>query len=185
MTEVNAMISNERSALLWSGVLGATAVVGSYALACVFPFAAIAALAVLTLPRRKAVALTIAVWAVNQAIGFTLLGYASGTSAVAWGFVIGAGVLAAVGAAAAVTRGEGRLISVRAVAALAASIAAYQFVMFVGAYALDGFASSTPEIVATIVRSDVLWFAGLALLRLALGRGAPRWFGHTPTLRTA
>jgi hypothetical protein len=166
--------------LLWSAILGLTAALGSYGLACVFPFAALAALAAVTLPARQAIVLMGAVWAVNQVVGFTLLGYASGDHAVSWGLVIGAAAFLALVAAKAVA-GE-RLLSVRSLAALAAAICAYQLVMFVGAYALDGFASSTPEIVATVACNDVLWFAGLATLRLALGAGLPRWFG---TPRTA
>ena len=43
------MTMTERPTLLWSAILGLTAIVGSYGFACVFPFAAIAALAAVTL----------------------------------------------------------------------------------------------------------------------------------------
>lgn len=160
--------------LLWSAILGLTAALGSYGLACVFPFAALAALAAITLPTRQALALIGAVWAVNQVVGFVLLGYATGDHAVTWGIVIGAAALLALGTAKAVT--DNRLVSMHSVAALVVAIAAYQVVMFAGAWALDGFASSTPEIVATVASNDVYWFAGLAALRLALGASLPRWF---------
>ncbi len=171
--------------IYWSGVLAVTAVLGSYALACVFPFAALAALAAVTLPRRQGVVLVAAAFGVNQVVGFSLLDYAQGDHALLWGAVIGAAAFLALGAARLAYGSETRAVSVRSVSALAAAIAAYQVVMFVGAFALDGFASSTPEIVATVARNDVLWFAGLLALNLALTSALPRWFGSTKILRTA
>ena len=168
--------------LLWSAILGLTAAVGSYGLACVFPFAAIAALAAVTLPWRQALGLTAAVWGVNQLVGFAMLDYAQGDHAVTWGLVIGGAAIFALGAAKGVSGRETRLVSWRSVAALVASIVAYQAVMFLGAVALNGFASSTAEIVAMVARNDAMWFVGLATLRLLLGMSLPRWFG---TLRTA
>lgn len=169
------------SALLWSAILGVTAAVGSYGLACVFPFAAIAALAAVTLPTRQAAGLLAAVWVMNQIVGFTLLSYPHDGQALAWGAFIGAGAAFGLWAAKFAFGGETRLISWRTLAALAASIVAYQAVMFVGAYVMNGFESSTPAIVADVVRNDVMWFAGLAALRLALGVSLPRWFGTPQT----
>lgn len=175
------MTITKNTALLWSAVLGLTAAVGSYGLACVFPFAAIAALAAVTLPTRQAAGLMGAVWVVNQIVGFTLLSYPHDAQALAWGGFIGIGAFAALAAAKFAFGGETRLISGRTVAALAASIVAYQIVMAAGAYVLDGFESSTPAIVADVVRNDLMWFAGLVALRLALGVSLPRWFGTPQT----
>jgi hypothetical protein len=181
----NAATGPANTTLLWSAILGITAIVGSYGLACVFPFAALAALAAVTLPTRQAVTLLGAVWLTNQIVGFTLLSYPHDGQAVVWGAIIGAAALLALGAAKVAFGKETKLVSLRSVAALAASIIAYQAVMFVGAAGLDGFASSTPEIVATVARNDALWFAGLGAMRIALGTALPRWFGSALTLRTA
>jgi hypothetical protein len=181
MRREETMTISKNMTLRWSAILGLTAVVGSFGLACVFPFAAIAALAATTLPTRQAVGLIGAVWAVNQIVGFTLLSYPQDAQAYAWGVVIGAAAFVALGAAKVTVGAETRLLSLRSVAALVASIIAYQGVMFVGAAGLDGFASSTPEIVATVARNDALWFAGLGALRLALGLGLPRWFAAAQT----
>jgi hypothetical protein len=177
----NAMTGPANTTLLWSTVLGLTAALGSYGLACVFPFAALAALAAVTMPTRQAALLLGAMWLVNQIIGFTLLSYPHDGQAVAWGAIIGVAAFAGLGAAKLVFGSETRLMSLRSVAALAASILAYQVIMFVGAYAMNGFESSTPAIVADVVRNDVLWFAGLGALRLALGLGLPRWFATAQT----
>lgn len=178
-------MTKANTTLLWSAILGLTAAMGSYGLACVFPFAALAALAAVTLPTRQATMLLGAMWLVNQGIGFTLLSYPHDGQAVAWGAIIGVAAFAGLGAAKVSFGAEARLISLRSVMALAASIIAYQLVMFIGAYALDGFASSTAEIVATVARNDIMWFAGLAGMRIVLGTALPRWFGSALTLRTA
>jgi len=166
--------------LLWTTLLGVVAVFGSYGFACVFPFAAIAALSAMTLPGRRAAALVAAVWASNQIVGFALLHYGDGADAIVWGAVIGLAAFTSLGAAKLAYGAETCLMAPRTLAALGSAIIAYQAVMFIGAWALDGFASSTPAIVAIIVRNDILWFAGLGVLRIAATRGAPRWFGVEP-----
>lgn len=181
----NATTGPANTTLIWSAVLGLTAALGSYGLACVFPFAALAALAAVTLPTRHAALMLGAMWVVNQVIGFTLLSYPHDGQAVAWGAIIGIAAFAGLGAAKAAFGPETKLISLRTVAAFAAAVAVYQAIMFAGAYAMNGFESSTPAIVAEVVRNDALWFAGLIALRVALGTALPRWFGSTQTLRTA
>ena len=102
-----------------------------------------------------------------------------------WGAIIGVAAFAGLGAAKAAFGRETRMISLRTIMALAASVVAYQAIMFVGAYAMDGFESSTAAIVADIARDDFMWFAGLAALRLALGSALPGWFASAPTPRPA
>jgi hypothetical protein len=170
------MPNRRTPALLWSAVLGLTAILGSYGFACVFPFAAIAALAAVTLPVRRAVILVLAVWGANQIVGFTLMQYPHDAQAYAWGAVILTAAMAALWAATFVLKGSDSLLSLRMLAGLAASIAAYQVVMFGGAVVLGGFESSTPAIVAQVALNDCLWFAGLAAVRILLTRSAPRLF---------
>ncbi len=181
----NATTGPANTTLIWSAVLGLTAALGSYGLACVFPFAALAALAAVTLPTRQAAMLLGAMWLVNQVIGFTLLSYPHDGQAVAWGAIIGVAAFAGLFTAKVAFGSETRFISLRTVGALVASIVAYQAIMFVGAYAMNGFESSTAAIVAEVARNDLFWFAGLAALRVALGTALPRWFGSAQTLRTA
>lgn len=174
------MTITNRSALIWSAVLGLTAIVGSYGLACVFPFAAMAALAALTLDTRRAVMLVGATWLANQVVGFTLMSYPHDTQAYVWGAAILISALAALGAARAVAGRAAQLTSWRTAAALAASIAAYQLLMFGWAVAFDGLESSTPVIVAQVALNDAIWFAALVAIRLVLTRAAPRLFATAP-----
>ncbi len=61
--------------LLWVGLLTIATVAATLALACATPFAALAALAALFLPRRDAFILIGVNWLANQAIGFGLMNY--------------------------------------------------------------------------------------------------------------
>lgn len=168
------MTMSERPALLWSAILGLTAIIGSYGFACVFPFAAMATLAAVTLDTRRAALLVGVVWLANQIVGFTLMNYPHDAQAYVWGGAILVSALAALAAARAVA--VPALLSLRSIGALAVAIIAYQALMFIAAVALDGLESSTPTIVAQVALSDVAWFTGLAALRLLITRTAPRLF---------
>jgi hypothetical protein len=61
----------------------------SLGLACAVPLAAFAAAAALSLSRRDALLLILLVWAANQLVGFTLLGYPWTASTFAWGAALG------------------------------------------------------------------------------------------------
>jgi hypothetical protein len=76
--------------LLWVALLLGASIAFSLGFACAIPFAAFAAAAALTLPRRDALALVLAVWFVNQLIGFTVLGYPWTASTFEWGAALGA-----------------------------------------------------------------------------------------------
>ena len=73
MIMANTLLNPKTAA--WPATLAGATVLGSLALACIFPFAAIAALAALTLDRRAGIALVGAVWAANQAVGFLLMNF--------------------------------------------------------------------------------------------------------------
>src|SRR5581483_8862149 len=72
---------------------------------CATPFAAFAVLAAAMLPPRGALLTIAAVWLLNQALGFGLLGYPWTMDALLWGLAIGtAAELATVMAAAVLAR---------------------------------------------------------------------------------
>jgi hypothetical protein len=135
-------------------------------------FAALAAIAAVTLPRRAAIAAIAATLVMNQVVGFALLGYAHEVSTYVWGVFIGMGLFVALGAAMAVR--DDALLSWRTPATLGVAFLAYQAVMFVGAWTLNGFESSTPAIVLDIAKNDVTWFALLLGAWVALNRLASR-----------
>ncbi len=54
---------------------------------CAVPFAAFGAVAAMTLPRRDALLLTVALWLVNQIVGFAVLHYPWDAMTLTWGAI--------------------------------------------------------------------------------------------------
>lgn len=155
--------------VIWAGILASVTLVGSYGLACIFPFAALAALAALTLDRRNGALLVAAVWLGNQAVGYGLLDYPWDSYSAGRGVALGLGALAAFFAAKAVA-GDARLASPRALAVLATAFAVQQGVTFLDALWSGSSENYAPSIVAQVALNDALWFAGLAFVRIAMVR---------------
>lgn len=103
----------------------------SFRLSCATPFAALATLAALNMSRSEGLALVGLSWALNQAVGFLVLGYPHDAETYAWGVAIGVSALAAFEVARfAIDRlaNLGRPAAIAA--ALAAAFAAYEIVLF-------------------------------------------------------
>jgi hypothetical protein len=73
----------------WLAILIAASVSFSFGFACAVPFAALGAVAALTLPRQHAWLVLIATWFANQVIRFAALGYPWTANAIAWGVALG------------------------------------------------------------------------------------------------
>lgn len=171
--------------LAWPLALATATVAGSLAAACMTPFVALAVLAAATMPARRAVITIAAIWAANQALGFTVLGYpATGYTAV-WGLALGVAALSAGLVARAMLRGRSDLAVAPMLAAFGASFLAYEALLFGFARLAGGVETFAPAIVLQILVNDGLWFAGLGALYVVLTRAAPGWFGPAPTLRLA
>ncbi len=89
---------------LWIASLIVASVLFTFGFACALPLAAFAAIAALTSGRREALALTMAAWFANQAIGFAFLHYPTDAVTLAWGGALGAIALLSCEAAGAVAR---------------------------------------------------------------------------------
>jgi hypothetical protein len=84
---------------VWIALLVAASAAFSLGFACATPFAAFAAIAALTMPRRDALPLIGLVWLANQAVGFGVLHYPWTADCLAWGVGLGiVSVLATFGA---------------------------------------------------------------------------------------
>src|SRR5437667_9327199 len=73
-TQSTALTTSWRRAV-WIALLVVASAAYSLAIACATPFAAFAAIAALTVPRRDALLLIGLVWFANQAVGFGMLHY--------------------------------------------------------------------------------------------------------------
>ena len=164
------MTTNPSTTMAWPSILGAATVLGSFALACVFPFAAIAALAALTLDRRAGLFLVAAAWAANQVVGFFLLSFPWDAQAVGHGVAILGATLVAYEAARFAVRSVGGHAVTRSGVALFAAFAVYEILLLAYAQIGGGAENFTIEIVAQVAINDALWFAGLMALRFALAQ---------------
>ena len=124
---------------IWIAVLFAATFLFSWRFACATPLAALAAVAVLTMSRNQALFLVIAAFALNQAIGFTLLNYPTDPSTLGWGAAIGVGALVAVACAyigAQAARAHGAVMAT--IIAYVGATIGYQLVMWAAYFVLPG-----------------------------------------------
>lgn len=165
---------------VWPVILSVGAFLGSWATACIFPFAGFASVSALTMDRRRGLAAVFGVWVMNQAVGYSLLGYPTDANTAAWGLAIGAGAVAGFLTARAAARLPGAIV-----AAPVAAFAAYELLLFAVANAIGGLETFSADIVLQIARNDAIWFAGLMAVRFLLTRTAPGLFGTQTTLQPA
>ena len=151
---------------VWLAIMVAAVTGFSLVFACAPPFAAFGAIAAMTLSRRDAVGVTIALWLANQLIGFGLLGYPWTANSVGWGVAMGVvAVVSTLVAQRIVARLGDASALVQGVLALIGSFAIYELLLIAGSLAwLGGLESYAPAIVARIFAVNCLALAGLALL---------------------
>lgn len=154
----------------WPASLAAATVLGSFALACVFPFAAFATLAALTMKPRTGLALIASVWAANQFVGFFVMSFPWDAQAVGHGIAILAASLAAFAAARLTGAKIGGNAAVRGSVALVSAFIVFQILLRAYAQFGGGAENFSFEIIRDVAINDVLWFAGLMALRFALTR---------------
>jgi hypothetical protein len=154
----------------WPASLAAATVLGSWALACVFPFAAFATLAALTMRPRAGMALIASVWGANQFVGFFVLSFPWEMQAVGHGIAILASTLAGFATARFVAARIDAGSAFRSVAALVSAFFVYEVLLRGYAQFGGGAENWSAEIVSQIALNDTLWFAGLMALRFVLSR---------------
>lgn len=81
----SSLVSRATHRSLWIASLIVASALFTFGFACALPLAAFAAIVALTSGRREALALSAAIWFVNQAVGFVFLHYPSDAATFAWG----------------------------------------------------------------------------------------------------
>lgn len=141
-------------------LLGISAI-SSWEFACITPFVASAVAAGYALSTRAAVLTVLAIWLVNQVIGFAVLGYPWTVDTILWGFAIGAAALLAAVLACATLR-SGLRNNVAAIgAAFLLAFVAYEGGLFMATFALGGQDAFTPAIVGNVALLNLGWTVGL------------------------
>lgn len=167
MTTTSALLSPLARNWFWPALPAVAAVGGSWALACVTPFAAFAAMLATTESRRTALGTMALIWFANQAVGVVALGYPLDVHSIGWGVAIGVAALLATTAAFAVAQ-TGLQRWLRLVLAFAAAFAVYEIALALVAAATGELAEFAPAIVARLVALDAAWLAALVVLREVL-----------------
>jgi hypothetical protein len=153
----------------------------SFSFACALPLAAFATVAAMGLAPAVAIGAVLAVWLVNQVIGFACLGYATDASTFAWGAALGVIALLSFGAAATV------LARVRGVAgaglAFLAAFVTYEGAVYAGCLVSNcGVSDFTSANVTRIFLINAAAFGALIAIRAVALRAAPK---SAPALRHA
>jgi hypothetical protein len=176
---------DRRHDYLSAGVLLIAAAASSLVSACAVPIAAFAVAAAAAFGGRKAFLVVAAIWFLNQAIGFFVLGYPLEVATLLWGPAMLAAALAATAVA---TASLGWFAPRRIIALPAtfiAAFAAYEACLYLAALRLGGVEDFAAAIVVPIAVANVLWLAGLTVgyegsrFLLAKGQGEPA--GHPRT----
>jgi hypothetical protein len=142
-------------------VLVGISAVSSWEFACITPFVAFAVAAGYALSARGALLTLMAIWLVNQAIGFGVLGYPWTVDTILWGFAIGAAALLAAALACATLRFGFRNNVTAIGAAFVLALAAYEGGLFLVTFALGGQDAFTPAIVGHVALLNLGWTVGL------------------------
>lgn len=176
---------SEISRFAWPVTLALATVGGSLAAACMMPFVALAIVTAATMHRSIALATVLAIWATNQVLGFTVLGYPLTGYAFAWGGALGIASIFTMLAGVAIMGERNELSSFRMLGAFLIGFFVYEAALFGFASVVGGAETFTMPIVGQIFANDALWFAGLSVAYWLLTRTAPELFGPTPRLRFA
>ena len=156
---------------LWLVLLFAASAVFTLAFVCALPFAAFTAIAALTLPRRDALLLIVAVWVTNQILGFSVLHYPWDGMTFIWGAILGTVAIASAIAAKLALRGRGPVGAV--FASFAAAFVVYEGGLYlVSAAAMGGTENFGLPIVLRILAINAASFAVLASASLAIAKAA-------------
>jgi hypothetical protein len=152
---------------VWGGILTVLTVASTLGLACGTPFAALATLAALFLPRRDAFVLITANWLANQAIGFGLLHYPLNWDCYRGGIDLGiAALLSTMAAMLAQGALRNAAATVRAIGSFAVAFVAYEGSLFLVGPAGSG-ADFAASVVLYIFYVNAVALVGLLLLQTA------------------
>lgn len=158
---------------LWVSLIVLGSIGFSFIFACATPFAALASMAALGMPRRDVFAVVGLAWLANQGIGYGLLGYPQTWDSFAWGAVIG--IAAGLGAWAAISVAErlsqhNRLLVIGL--SFLAAFVGYQLTLRVAGFVVGGSGDFSLAIVTYVLKVNLGGLAAVLLAhRLAVATG--------------
>lgn len=165
---------NRDGSLLWIVLLSAASVLGSWALACATPFAALAALAATRMSRRDGIALMLVAWFASQAVGFGIHHYSHSPKTLMWAGAIGtAAIVSLLAARFAETKARGPVAQLAL--AYVGAVIGYKGMLVLWSLALGGLsiALSPVYFAQGFVRDGAVLLGLLVLYRGLIGIGVP------------
>jgi hypothetical protein len=158
---------------LWLALLIAASLAFTFGFACAVPFAAFGAIAAMTLPRRDALLLTVALWLVNQIVGFGFLHYPWDTMTITWGAILGG--IAVLSTVAAQTTVSGRGFVTAVLVGFIGAFIAYEGGLYlISASVMGGVQDFTAAIVVRIIEINAAAYAVLMVASLLIAAGGSR-----------
>jgi hypothetical protein len=151
----------------WLVLLLAASLGFTLGFACAVPFAAFGAVAAMTLPQRDALLLTVALWLVNQIIGFGFMHYPWDAMTLAWGAILGGIAVLSTAAAQATVRRQGLIVT--AVSSFATAFVVYEGGLYlISATVMGGTEDFAAAIVLRILEINAAAFVCLMAVALLL-----------------
>jgi len=169
-------MTQARASTLWIMLLTLASMATSFALACTAPVAALAALAAVHMRPRDGIALALAAWGANQAVGFLVLHYPHDPKTLLWGVGLGtAAAGSAIGAYAVLGRIEVRSTALKLAIAYLAAFVAGKLVTLCWAAVLGGVAITLNPGYSfdQFVRNGAILIGLYAFYRLLVALGVP------------
>lgn len=164
--------ANRLGSALWIALVSVASILFSLALACAMPFAAVATVAGIWMPVRRAVLLTAVAWLANQFVGYLLLAYPTTWDSFAWGAAIGVSAVLSV-AAVVIARHSLRSEWAALTAGFIAAFIIYEGTLYAATAILpSGDGAFSPAVVVEIFLTNTVALVGLIVLhRAALAIG--------------
>lgn len=160
--------------LLWLAFLIVATIGLSAAFKCAMPFAALAAMAALTLPRKETIAFIMTAWAANQFVGFAFLGYPTDSMTLQWGAIMGVcAFMSAIAASFMAKHSEGHAAITGIAVTFIAAFIGFQGTLLLGnLYMLGGLEAFTLASKIYIAKLNIAALVGLWLVnRIAAKAG--------------
>lgn len=171
MRYLNTAFATGRRHHLWLALLIAGSLAFTFGFACAVPFAAFGAVAAMTLPRRDALLLTVALWLVNQIGGFAVLHYPWDAMTLTWGAILG--VIAVLSTAAAQATVHRHGIITTAIASFAAAFVVYEGGLYlISATLMGGTEDFASAIMVRILEINAAAFVALLAGGLLIAAGS-------------
>lgn len=167
----------------WMMVLAIAVIGATLALSCVTPFAALAVALAGTVGLRASLRVMLAVWFVNQVIGFVFFHFPHTLNACLWGGAIGGAALVTTIVATVIMKyGASWTWPLRLALGLGASFVVYETILLAAAIFLGGFETFQPAIVAQLAFINVVALAGMIVLNQIVAVFFTPWLGRMPRL---